>query len=167
VPFVISFQRERLTAKKFFEQFVVLFRGGFLEAFMAFVELLAQILWHVGLGRRTKVQDLRENSLPGDRQFERNAVLSKRTADLLHATEKVAVLLVELVDEYEAWFLHFIQHFPDAARADFDAAHAVDDDNGCVGGADRGQRVAKKVGKTRRVEQGDRVACHWQWKDLA
>src|SRR5260221_719118 len=82
---------------------------------VAFVALFAQFRGHVRLRRRAQVQNLRETRFLTERQFKRNAVLPKRDTDLLDATKKVAVLLVELIDEHEAWFLHFVQHLPDAA----------------------------------------------------
>ncbi len=105
-----------------------------------------------------RFKHFRETRFLADRQLERNAILPKRAANLFHATEKIAVLLVEFADEHQPRLLHFVEHFPDAARANFDAAHAVDDDNGRIGGADGRQRIAEKVGEARRVKQGDRVA---------
>jgi hypothetical protein len=64
-------------------------------------------------------------SLP-DRQFERDAVLAKHPANLLDAPEEIAVLLVELADEISRGFCMFVEHLPDPARPDLDAAHPVD-----------------------------------------
>ena len=150
--------RQRLAAEEFFEQFVVLLRGGFLQALVRLVKLFFQLRRYVRFGRGAQVQHLREARFLAERQLERDAVLPKHAANLLHAPEEVAVLLVELADENQPGFLHFVEHLPDAARPNLDAAHPVDHHNRRVRRADRRQRVAKEIGKPRRVQQGDPMA---------
>ena len=151
------FQRQRLAAEKFFEQFIILLSRGFFQRFMRLVKLRAQLRRYIRLRCSAQIQHLAKAGFLAERHLKRNAIFTKHLLNLFDHPEEIAIFFIEFADKNQPGLFHRVEQLPNSPRADFHTGHAIHHDNRRVRRANRRHRVAVKIGKTRRVEQTDLV----------
>ena len=99
------------------------------------------------------VDDARHLVLGADREVHGDAALGELLLQLAERAEEVGPLAVEHVDEEKARDPELLGPLPDARRADLDAHHAAEDDEGALDDPERGASLALKARIARDVDQ--------------
>ena len=107
---------------------------------------------------RHEIDDAAKILLFSDWQLDRDDRTPEDTAQRFERASKVGALAIEPVEDNEARRLHLGGHAPDLLGRDLDAGHGVDDDEGGIGDAQRGTRVAEEVRQPRGIDEVDLVA---------
>ena len=114
------------------------------------------LLGAVGTRVRAHVEDVDDAGhlvLGADRKVHGDAALGELLLQLAECAEEVRPFTVEHVDEEQARDPELLRALPDARRADLDAHHAAEDEEGAFDHPERGTGFALKARIARDVDQ--------------